>query len=219
MTNLNNEFDYSKTYYKVLRKDMTHRGFKYEMGLNVDTNEFNDNPEQKCVKGGLYFVNDCNIINFMNLGSYLAEIIIPEDAKVISLNNKYRADKIIIKSIIELYNVTALSYVINIQNTIDSALEVVWKLILKKDFDLAYDIYNLYNIANHTNCNRLLFKLMKDILYWHNQRQDAIEFMINKLDWFNYFDENQMCKDYKFMKKLRDSQEYSQINFIYDNNL
>lgn len=28
--------------YKVVRIDMTHLGFKYQQGLNVDTNEFDE---------------------------------------------------------------------------------------------------------------------------------------------------------------------------------
>ena len=40
-----------KLYYKLIRADMTHYGFKYKLGLNVDTNPFND---EYCNRGGLY---------------------------------------------------------------------------------------------------------------------------------------------------------------------
>ena len=81
--------------YKVIRKDMTHNGFKYQRGLNVDTKPFN--PNGSCVAGGLYFFTDLkDLPNWLDYGDYLWEVQVPEGAQCVQDGNKYRADKLIL---------------------------------------------------------------------------------------------------------------------------
>jgi len=95
-------FGKDKLFVKWMNKDMIHYGFKYQEGLNVDTVPFN--PTGTCDKGGLYFttINHISVWS-TNKTAVLRLVEIPDDAKVYCLQgaNKWKADKIIIKEIIE----------------------------------------------------------------------------------------------------------------------
>lgn len=69
-------------YYKILNKTMNHDGFQYHLGLNIDTD---------C---GLCYTTKENLHKYFHDGNLLAEIKIPDDAKVILEGDKWRADKI-----------------------------------------------------------------------------------------------------------------------------
>lgn len=86
-------------YFKVTNKDELHHGFQYNDGLNVLKEKFNDNLYKECVAGGLYFSDSEKIPNFYNYGIYIREVFLPEndpDFKMVKLNDKYRANKIIL---------------------------------------------------------------------------------------------------------------------------
>lgn len=59
-------------YYKVLRGDLIHYKFKYQVGLNIDKVPFN--PTGACNPGGLYYTDLDNIHRFLNDGEYVAEV-------------------------------------------------------------------------------------------------------------------------------------------------
>jgi hypothetical protein len=42
-------------YFKIFNESDNHNGFQYVDGLNVDIIPFNDDPNESCVEGGLYF--------------------------------------------------------------------------------------------------------------------------------------------------------------------
>jgi hypothetical protein len=88
---------YNSKYYKFLHKDLTHNGFKYKLGLNVDTIPFY--TLQPCSAGGLYFTTPENLWRYSHFGSLIGEVEIPPDAKIHFEDDKAKADKIIIKSI------------------------------------------------------------------------------------------------------------------------
>ena len=89
---------YGKTFYKVLRPDLIHHGFRYRPGLNIDTVPFD--PSESCKPGGLYFADIKNLLKFLNYGNQIAEIEIPDDSLVYIENNKFKTDKFIIGNII-----------------------------------------------------------------------------------------------------------------------
>lgn len=97
------EFDRKKTYYKLLRQDLTHHGFKYQVGLNIDTIPFN--PKGSCEPGGLYFTDKENLHEYFVYGTLIADIRIPKDAQVYQDRDekKWKADKIEILSITHRY--------------------------------------------------------------------------------------------------------------------
>jgi len=70
------------------------------MGMNIDTVMFN--PTKDCSAGGLYFCEEsqCHLF-WMYYGTNLARITIPDDARVYIEPDKFKADKIIITSIID----------------------------------------------------------------------------------------------------------------------
>jgi len=89
-------------WYKVLREDLTHHDFKYKLGLNVDHIPFY--PFDTCEPGGLYYTNKEHLFKFLYFGDLIADIEIPEDAKVYKdpEGTKWKADKLIVKSMCKI---------------------------------------------------------------------------------------------------------------------
>ncbi len=85
-------------YYKVLNDEMNHHGFQFQLGLNTDTSDFND---EEC-KNGLHFCKKEDVMLWLSYGSKLAFITIPETAKVCHFKDKSKADSIVIKKVIML---------------------------------------------------------------------------------------------------------------------
>lgn len=100
-----NSFDYSRTYYKVLNKNLRHHGFSYKIGLNVDIEEFNKEPI--CDVGGLYFTDADNICGQFHNGVYLAQIHLCPDSKIVRIEDacgdvKYKTNKLMILNIMPI---------------------------------------------------------------------------------------------------------------------
>jgi len=89
-------------YWKILTEDLTHHGFQYKEGLNVDTIPFN--PTGECSPGGLYFADTYNILLFLSYGTKIARVTFPEDAQVYREIYKSKADKIILSDIVKIKN-------------------------------------------------------------------------------------------------------------------
>ena len=92
-----------KKYYKVLRKDLTHFGFKYQLGLNIDTVPFNTTA---CyIPGGLHYTDLSHIAEYFDYyGDLVAEVEPVGQIHVESLDSDsngevWKTDKLIIKSI------------------------------------------------------------------------------------------------------------------------
>lgn len=85
---------------KILNKDLVHNGFQYREGLNVDSLPFN--PTGSCKEGGLYFSDEKHITKFLNCGTKIAIVTLPDDAKVYAdpVGDKWKADKIILSDIV-----------------------------------------------------------------------------------------------------------------------
>ena len=81
-------------FYKILRSDLTHNGFTYKVGLNVDTVPFN--PSGSCQSGGLYYTDIENLFGFLCFGDLIADIVIPVYAKTYAdpQKDKWKADKL-----------------------------------------------------------------------------------------------------------------------------
>ena len=92
------KFDYSQTYYKVTNKNECHNGYQYKDGLNILKEEFNDDPTASCVPGGFYFTDYEHLPKFFEYGTWIREVTIPTDARVIKDpdGDKWRTDKIIL---------------------------------------------------------------------------------------------------------------------------
>jgi ankyrin repeat protein len=83
-------------YYKILKENETHRGFKYHDGLNIDPKPFN--PNGSCKKGGIYFARK-DILAFLNYGPWIRKVTLPADALIYKdpeLPEKWKANKFIL---------------------------------------------------------------------------------------------------------------------------
>lgn len=66
-----------KRYYKVTNKTEIHRGFEYQPGLNILTEDFNSDDKKTCVTGGFYFTIIENIPEYYCFGINIREILLP----------------------------------------------------------------------------------------------------------------------------------------------
>ena len=125
----------NKTYYKITNAEECHHGFQYKDGLNILEEKFNDNANDHCCAGGLYFSDAEHIFAFLSFGIYLREIMLPIDDpefKMISDENKYRANKIILGKRYELASV----------ETIKMLVEKGADIHAKDDYALSYSAGN-----------------------------------------------------------------------------
>ena len=86
-------------FYKVLESNLNHHSFQFKEGLNVDSVPFN--PFGDCGPGGLYFTDKINVLNWASQLSYtkVADVTVPDDARVIQGKNKWKADRLILSNI------------------------------------------------------------------------------------------------------------------------
>ena len=100
-------------YYKITNEKENHHGFQYVNGLNILKDEFNDDPNQSCCKGGFYFTDIANIFKFISYGIYVREVILPisnTNFKIIKDDDKWRANMIILGKRYDLYSVETFKY-------------------------------------------------------------------------------------------------------------
>lgn len=89
---------YTGKLYKFLNSTLRHNGFRYEMGLNIDTQTFN--PNGSCSKGGLYFCDESNCYLYWDkFGPKVAVVEIPNDARVYVEKDKFKTDRLILTEI------------------------------------------------------------------------------------------------------------------------
>jgi len=122
--------------YKLLNNNYIHRGFKYNNGLNIDTNAFNPSPFSK---GGLYFCEESKCHMYMEqYGKLIAEIDIPNDSFVYVEDDKFKANKFIIKDIKKFDNVGNDFWIKNIVANVDAL-----RFVKKQTNDLCLEAINI----------------------------------------------------------------------------
>lgn len=97
------KFNYDKDYYKIMNLDMKHHDFQYQMGLNIFPSKFDPN----CIgKGGFYFCKQQDIQHWLGLYNCytIAQIRIPNTARVVDQGQKYKTDMLIICDIDVSFN-------------------------------------------------------------------------------------------------------------------
>jgi len=92
---------YSNKFFKITNDKENHFGFQYRDGLNVLTEEFNNDTKQSCCRGGFYFTDSENIFRFLWKGYYLRKVELPmgdPEFKIVYdiSGDKCRANKIIL---------------------------------------------------------------------------------------------------------------------------
>jgi len=111
------DFDKSATYYKIIGANNYSNNGHYQYGLGLNTLADNNelfNKEPICGPGGLYFCSIEYIFVYLDYGNKVCILTIPDDAQVVKVNNKYKADQIYIEEMMEINNDTteAIKYLI-----------------------------------------------------------------------------------------------------------
>ena len=84
--------------YKILRGDLCHHNFCYNVGLNTLKDTFH--PYGDCEWGGLYFCDHINVFHWLKLGTIIADVTIPDGAQVcLQKFGKYKCDQMIISNL------------------------------------------------------------------------------------------------------------------------
>ena len=91
-----NPFNRKETYYKITNEEENHNGLQYHTGRVVDILPFNDNTDDSCVPGGIYFTDKDHILEFGDYGPWVRPLTIPEGVGVIldPDGNKFRAHEV-----------------------------------------------------------------------------------------------------------------------------
>jgi hypothetical protein len=85
-------------YYKILSEDLTHYGFKYQLGLNVDKLPFT--PRGYGLPGGLYYSDLDHVFEYLDHGTLIAEV---EPVGAIHKRGlKWKTDKLMVHSMTPL---------------------------------------------------------------------------------------------------------------------
>ncbi len=110
---MNKNFDYGKTYYKVMNSKENHYGLQYDDGLIIDHRPFG----KMYYDNGIHFSTIENILahTYIEDARYIREIIVPEDAEVIKQSViKYKANKVILGQRFDLDDEEDMNYLLSI---------------------------------------------------------------------------------------------------------
>ncbi|AGC02374.1 ankyrin repeat protein [Acanthamoeba polyphaga moumouvirus] len=107
----------SELYFKITNELECHNGYQYVDGLNILEEKFNDNPNDSCVSGRLYFCEPKDIIKYLDYGIYLRDVYLPIndlEFKMIKdpMGDKYGANRIIFGEKRDLRNPSTWDYMI-----------------------------------------------------------------------------------------------------------
>ena len=94
-------------YFKILGEDLTYNGYTYHEGLNIDPNPFDPTPDYG---NGLFFADEKEILRFCDYGTKIAEVIIPEGEEIVQVEEKYKAHRIILGEIRNLWTVETFEW-------------------------------------------------------------------------------------------------------------
>lgn len=87
-------------YYKIMKKGMRHFDYDYVVGFNELDKPFNDNPNDRCCDGGLYFSELKHILRYVNHGEFLVKVTLPDNPNFRMVKDprgdKFRANMIIL---------------------------------------------------------------------------------------------------------------------------
>lgn len=168
----------NKIYYKITNVDENHNGFKYQDGLNVLKQKFNDNSYDHCVIGGLYFTDVEHIFEFLDYGIYVREIMLPlenPDFKMIKDGkNKYRANMFILGKKYDLDKIETFKMLIEKGANVHAGNE----------YALRYSIRNgnlemvKYLIENGADINNK--KVLGTIHYVKDRHLEVVKYLIEK---------------------------------------
>lgn len=115
-------------YFKII-SGYQHRDFTYQIGpnkLSDNGEEFNSYPI--CGPGGLYYTKSRLALRWINYGHILCKVKIPANAKVVAMDDKFKADEIHITSMYDLRDPDTFKFLIEngVDIHIDDELPLQW---------------------------------------------------------------------------------------------
>ena len=93
-------------YFRTLKEDLTHLGYKYKEGLNIYSKAFRSAPKYK---DGLFFIDERYVLEFCGYDTKIAEVIIPFGL-MIPIENQYKANRIILGKIRDLWTLETFEW-------------------------------------------------------------------------------------------------------------
>ncbi len=89
--------------------------YPYRIGLNTlkHNNEVFD-PEETCGPGGLYYTTPQYIFEYNMYGDKVCILTIPNEAKVVTFDDKCKSDRFIIEKIIPLWTLETIQYLVSL---------------------------------------------------------------------------------------------------------
>src|SRR5438045_5574434 len=98
-------------YFKIIGNN--NGNYPYRVGLNtLKHNGETFDTTEKCTPGGLYYCEAKYILEYLEYGDKLCRVTIPENAQGVKVDNKFKADRIIIEEILPLSNVNTWIYLV-----------------------------------------------------------------------------------------------------------
>ena len=166
---------------KILTDNLTHHGFEYKEGLNIDSVKFN--PIGECSAGGLYFtyLNEAHL--YFHFGNKFSYVTIPDEALVYIEKNKFKANMLILTNILHLselflQNVQLCEYFVKQKGLalkyVNEQTEEICKLAVQKD-GLALQFVN-----NQTEeiCKLAVQQNGRALQFVNNQTEEICELAI-----------------------------------------
>ena len=92
---------------KVVTEDLNMKGFQYKLGLNEDTQPL---VTKGSCRAGLHFAGIENICDFLDYGTKLTIVSVPDEEPVYVDNGKFRSHKLIIERVIDLGTIDTWQY-------------------------------------------------------------------------------------------------------------
>lgn len=139
--------------------------FRYKIN---DVNICHDFKETELHGNGFYFADEKNILNFLGYGTTLYEVEIPEDGKIIEINDvckEYKTDKIILKNPIQITNEIVKKLleegatisddkILGVLTDLDrlglnDIYDTIFDLIDENDAEMAYRVQQCSFVKNH----------------------------------------------------------------------
>lgn len=148
-------------YYKITNKKENHNGFQYKDGLNELLEQFNDNPNASCCKGGFYFTDINHILNFTHLGRYIREVFLPTDDpsfKIIKdlTGDKWRANKIILGERHYLWDIETFKWLKERGINKEKFSTILYKVCNEDHHEIVKFLMKEYLDLNSKECKDLL---------------------------------------------------------------
>lgn len=155
-------------YFKITNKDEIHNKLQYHDGIVEDILPFNDNPEDSCCEGGIYFSDEKNIFRFCEYGQWIRQVEIPEGAKFIKdpSGTKWRANKLFFHPRKEFFTVEMFQW------------------LIEQGADINVGNAYLLNFCVHKNLVELIKLLIKNGINVHakNGRALRTSLMLKRFD-------------------------------------